>query len=174
SQKSLLDDLTALTKDLISRVETFHDLSIEKLNWKSNPERWSALECLEHLNRYGDFYIPELKKRIEKSKKSAADKFKSGMLGEYLASAMLPDTTGKIKKMNTFKSKFPDHSALNMRHFDRFMKQQANWFELLVQPHSTNLNRVRTNITIARGIIKLKLGDTLRFVIYHNSRHLIQ
>src|SRR5690606_38131702 len=149
SQKSLLDDLTALTKDLISRVETFHDLSIEKLNWKSNPERWSALECLEHLNRYGDFYIPELKKRIEKSKKSAADKFKSGMLGEYFASAMLPDKTGKIKKMNTFKSKNPANSALDMRTVDRFLKQQATLLELLGQSHNTNLNRVRTNITIA-------------------------
>jgi uncharacterized protein (DUF2249 family) len=45
--------------------------------------------------------------------------------------------------------------------------------ELLEIARSKNLNRIRTSISISK-LIKLKLGDTLRVVIYHNGRHLQQ
>jgi len=36
------------------------------------------LECIEHLNRYGDFYIPEITKRIKTGKSTTTSSpFKS-------------------------------------------------------------------------------------------------
>ena len=37
----------------------------------------------------------------------------------------------------------------------------------------TNLTKVKTSITISNWI-KLRLGDTFRFVIHHNLRHVVQ
>ena len=45
--------------------------------------------------------------------------------------------------------------------------------EHLNNSRNINLNKVKTNITISK-LIKLKLGDTFRFLTYHNERHIIQ
>jgi hypothetical protein len=44
---------------------------------------------------------------------------------------------------------------------------------LLEQGKKVDLTRTRTSISIS-SLIKLRLGDTLRVVIYHNQRHLAQ
>ena len=51
----LLADLIERTRININTVEKFRDLPIEELNHKENTEKWSVLECIEHLNLYGDF-----------------------------------------------------------------------------------------------------------------------
>ena len=96
--EALIRDLVERTKDHLNRVQKFSDLSDEELNFKSSPERWSILECLEHLNRYGRFYIPEMQQRIDQSSHRPGD-FKTGWLGNYFANSMLPKD--KLNKMKT-------------------------------------------------------------------------
>ena len=45
--------------------------------------------------------------------------------------------------------------------------------QLLSLAHDKNLNNIRIPISINKWI-KIKLGDTFRFVIYHNERHIQQ
>lgn len=33
-----------------------------ELNYRQHPASWNVLECLEHLNLYGNFYLPEIEK----------------------------------------------------------------------------------------------------------------
>ena len=65
--KKLIQELTEITCDNIAVVESFKKLSYENLNYRDKDDSWSILECIEHLNRYGDFYIPEIKQRIKNS-----------------------------------------------------------------------------------------------------------
>ena len=76
----LINDLIELTKKNMNDIQSFKNLSIEKLNLKPSSESWSILECIEHLNRYGEFYIPEITKRLENSNYQKSDTFKSGIL----------------------------------------------------------------------------------------------
>jgi hypothetical protein len=55
----------------------------------------------------------------------------------------------------------------------KFLDQQKQLLELLTKAQSVDLNKVKTSISISRWI-KLRLGDTLRVVIYHNQRHMKQ
>jgi len=170
--KSLIDDLIERTKKVINEAERFNQLPIETLNWKPNAERWSVLECLEHLNRYGDFYIPEMQKRIQKGKKSDANYiFKSGWLGNYFANSMLPKE--QLNKMKTFKSMNPVGSQLDISTLEKFIRQQKQILDLLSQAREVDLTKTKTSITISNWI-KLRLGDTFRVVIYHNQRHMVQ
>ena len=171
-QKTLLEDLTKQTKDNLEQAKDLQNFTIKALNWKANPESWSILECIEHLNRYGDFYLPEIQQRIDKANKITIDPtFKSGFLGNYFAKSMLPKE--QLNKMKTFKSMNPVGSDLDQSALEKFITQQTKTLDLLEQAKSVNLNKVKTSISISR-LIKLKLGDTLRVVIYHNQRHLLQ
>lgn len=169
--EKLIQDLIEITQKNINQVEQLNTISIKKLNWKSDSDSWSILECLEHLNLYGDFYIPEIDKKIESSKIPAVENFKSGFLGNYFANSMLPKE--KLNKMKTFKDKDPIGSALDSRTIERFLSQQQQLLKLLDKSRKVNLNKTKTAISISTWIT-LKLGDTFRVVIYHNQRHLVQ
>ena len=170
-QEELINDLISRTKEIIEKARSYQSLKHQDLNWKQGPDRWSILECLEHLSLYGDFYLVEIEQRIINSETNPATYFHSGLMGNYFAKSMLPKD-GKINKMKTFKDKDPANSDLPSTTIDRFLKQQQRMIELLELARKVNLNKVKTSITIP--VIKLKLGDTFRFVIYHNQRHLLQ
>ncbi len=169
--KDLIRELSELTQENIRQVEILSKLAIENLNKKSDAESWSVLECIEHLNRYGDFYIPEIRKQINISKHQSSQEFRSGWLGNYFAKSMLPKE--KLNKMKTFKSMNPAGSSLNGEVLERFLAQQKQILELLAASKKINLNKTKTAISISKWI-KLRLGDTFRVVIYHNQRHIVQ
>ena len=97
----LIQDLIERTHININQAKKFNSISTEKLNWRAEQDSWSVLECFEHLNLYGDFYIPEIKIKIESSKTQSKDNFKSGILGNYFAKSMLPK-----EKLNKMKNLF--------------------------------------------------------------------
>ncbi|MGB3465130.1 MAG: DinB family protein [Cyclobacteriaceae bacterium] len=172
-QQKLLEDLSATTRDLLARVEPFTTLSEEALNWRENKEKWSILECFEHLNRYGDFYIPECRHRMEAYKLTGSNltNFKSGLLGNYFSNLMLP--SAQSKKMQSPKDMNPVFSDLDRSVLTEFTRQQKELLKLLSQSEQIDLNKVKTGISLTNWI-KLKLGDTFRVVIYHNLRHVVQ
>lgn len=169
--EKLIQDLIERSRININQAEKFNLLSIEKLNWRAEQNSWSILECFEHLNLYGEFYIPEIKKRIENSKNQPKENFKSGFLGNYFAKSMLPKE--KLNKMKTFKDKNPIGSKLDKSTIDNFILQQEQILNLLEKAREVDLNKTKTAISISKWI-KLKMGDTFRVVVYHNERHLVQ
>lgn len=169
--EALLVDLANRTKQLIQEAELLKDKSEEALNYKQHAESWSVLECLEHLNLYGRFYLPEIKKRIQEGKGKQESVFKSGWLGNYFANSMLPKE--KLNKMKTFKNMNPLNSQLDKQVIDEFLNQQTELLQLLEESRKISLNKTKTSISISK-LLKLKLGDTFRFVIYHNQRHMAQ
>ena len=171
NSSTLLDELREITQTNIQEVKQLLALDSEQLNYKPSSESWSILECMEHLNRYGNFYIPEITQRIKQSKHEKSDTFKTGLLGDYFAKSMLPKE--KLNKMKTFKSMNPNNSQLDASVLDTFLDQQKQLLKLLDQSENINLTKTKTAISISK-LIKLRLGDTLRVVIYHNWRHVVQ
>ncbi|MEQ8425850.1 MAG: DinB family protein [Cyclobacteriaceae bacterium] len=173
TRAELIDDLTKRTQGVIKEARAFRERSPAELNERPTPTSWTILECLEHLSLYGDFYIPEIKSRIEHAQQSNNEAFKSGWLGNYFAISMLPGENGKLNKIKTFKNMNPIHKQLSPDVIDRFLVQQDEILSLLDKSSKIDLGKVKTAISISK-LIKLKLGDTLRVVIYHNQRHIKQ
>ncbi|WP_370408300.1 hypothetical protein [Tenacibaculum dicentrarchi] len=118
-----------------------------------------------------EFYNNEIRKRIEKSKYQKSTVFKSGYLGNKFALDMLPKEG--MKTMNTFKSKNPIYSKLDKKVvLVRFITLQKELLNLLELANNIDLTKTKTAITLP--ILKFRLGDTFRFVINHNQRHIIQ
>lgn len=167
----LISELINLTQTHLQKATSLLHEDLSTLNLKKTETAWSVLECLEHLNLYGDFYLPEIEEQMKRKSTLAVENFKPGWLGNYFAESMKPSPN--MKKMKTFKDKNPNKSQLDFSTVERFIKQQKELLHSLEQAKSVNLNTVKTKITLSPWI-KLKLGDTLRFVIFHNERHLVQ
>ncbi|WP_353102670.1 DinB family protein [Myroides odoratus] len=168
----LLSNLLELTQQIKQEAIAFQELPDFLLYTRPQPASWSVLECIEHLNRYGYFYIPEITIRISTSKYTTPSPiFKSGFLGNHFAKSMLPKA--KLNKMKTFKSMNPSTSHVDREVLTVFIQQQDSLIALLEQAKNINLNQTKTSISISKWI-KLKLGDTLKVVVFHNLRHLVQ
>ena len=167
----LLTELEQYVTAHIEYAEALQKESEAKLQSKKNEKSWSVLECLEHLNLYAAFYNPEIAKRMKSSKYPASNTFTSGYLGNKFAIDMLPKKG--MKTMNTFKSKNPIYSKLKKEEvLLSFITFQKELLELLKVAANKNLTKTKTSITLP--LLKLRLGDTFRFVIHHNERHIVQ
>lgn len=169
----LVGELLAITESATAAAKTFRQLNETQLNLKEAPEKWSILECLEHLNLYGDFYLPEIQKAVLGTKRTSTSHiFRSGLIGNYFANLMKV-RNGKIVKMKTFADKNPVGSQLTLLTIDRFLKQQEMLKSLLEQARTAELTHTKVPISLTK-LIKLRLGDTLRFFVYHIERHIAQ
>lgn len=174
SASELLQKLTSLTERNLAAGEAFVALDDGTLNLRQRPDAWNTLDCLAHLNHYGDYYLPEIRRQIEGTKyRIDTETFTSSWMGNYFASGMKPSP--KTKKIKTFKNADPpnftqraDRSAIT-----EFIRQQKEMLELLQMAAKVDLSKTKTGTSIT-NLIKLRLGDTLRVVVYHNWRHVKQ
>lgn len=169
----LIEELLATTAWSTRTVEKLKELGVDRLNAKSSPSDWSALECIEHLNLYGNFYLPVIEEAIlSHQPNKTLTLFRSGFIGDYFVN-MIRVKPGEMKKMSTTKDKNPLGSILTVTTVDRFLKQQHLLKALLEQATYTDMTKLRTPISITK-MVRLRLGDTLRFMVYHIERHVIQ
>ncbi len=177
--KAVLDELENMTRDIIAVAEQeFLPLSLDTLRQRPSASSWSIGECLQHLNLYGEYYLPALKKAMTEGKNAPQASFKATWLGEYFANMMLPKTNGELKtKMKTFKDKdpaqMPESIAVPNDVLEVFLQQQRQFLAGIAQARYCDLQGVSIPITISR-MIRLTIGDTLRFNVFHNIRHLHQ
>jgi len=138
--------------------------------------KWSANECLQHLNSYGNYYLPAIEQATKRSidrQQYPASQFKTGWLGNYFTRLMLPAEDGTVKKMKSPgahipKSIFDSHEVISS-----FIDQQEKMLQLLEAAKKIDLNKTKVPISIA-PVISLKLGDVFSFIIAHNQRHVLQ
>jgi hypothetical protein len=159
------------SQQVISRVELLKDYDMQVLTWKENETSWNVLECLEHLNLYGDFYLPQIENEISNSLTEKSRSFSSGFIGNYFSKAMLPKE--KLNKMKTFKDKDPINTSLDNHVLTRFIEQQRKLIELLNKSNSVNLTKVKIKTSLS-SYVRLRLGDTFQFYVNHILRHMKQ
>jgi len=138
---------------------------------------WSAMQCLGHLNTYGDYYLPAIEKAIKEAKeknKTRSETFTPGWLGNYFTNLMMPNENGvPSKKLKAPKNYTTNNEGDSDCTIAKFIDQQEKMLQLLEEAKSVDLNAVRIPISIAK-FIKLKLGDVFMFLIAHNLRHVKQ
>lgn len=168
----LIKDLRNLTTEHLTYIEQLSTRTDKELTYRTAEGSWNTLECLEHLNYYGNFYLPEINTRISKAKEKKTEViFKSGVLGNYFAKSMWPEE--KLNTMNTFKSMNPIGNQLTNSTVSESIKQLKEILSILDTVENYSLTKIKTSISISKWIT-LRLGDTLRVVIYHNERHMRQ
>ena len=136
--------------------------------------KWSAAQCIEHLNSYGSYYLPAIEMAIKSSKKKGQkplETFATGWLGNYFTNLMKP--SDKMKKMAAPKAHTPIINLDVVKVVAEFIDQQEKMLKLLEDAKSISLSDTKVAISIAK-FVKLKLGDVLLFLAAHNERHILQ
>ncbi|MCB0548207.1 MAG: DinB family protein [Phaeodactylibacter sp.] len=164
--------ITRLQSDVQRIIETVETelLPLEKnvLNRKPAPEKWSILECIEHLNRYNRFYNAELERALEYKGKPAA--FNPGWMGNYFVQSVSPENTKPMKTMSHLN---PTDSQLGVKVLEEFLNHQRHLLKLLTSAKGANLNRRAVRVEVFR-LLRIKTGDAFRFLVAHQQRHLQQ
>jgi hypothetical protein len=143
-----LDTLITKTQQIITQVEYLNNQELSTLTWREHTTSWNILECIEHLNLYGDFYLPHIESGIRTSSTFPSKEFISGWLGSYFAKSMLP--TEKGTKMSTFKNKNPLNQSLDKECIDRFLTQQYHLIDLLVLAKEVNIEQIKIPTSISK------------------------
>ena len=174
STESFYKELEGITNEIISFTEqNFKTLSTEKLLKKTSPDKWSIGECLQHLVKYGEFYLNAMETQLAKERNSEPTViYKTGYFGNKFAEMLRYKEQG-MKKMKAPKIESLYFTTVQENIVDIFLARQNKLLELLAKTKHLNLAKVKVPIALTR-LIKTKIGDTLRFTIYHNQRHFIQ
>lgn len=169
----LLDSLQADVRQLILVATQLQQEDPDVLLKQPAPGKWSVAQVLEHLNSYGRYYLPAIEQSLQ-AQKPAKEWFKPGWFGNYFTKIMKPGVDGKIgNKMNAPKNHRPAPDLDIKPVLDTFLEQQQQLLKLLEAAKKKDIGSIRTPISISR-LIKLKVGDTFRFLIAHEQRHMVQ
>jgi hypothetical protein len=172
------DFFDQLTNDLlVLRVvaqQRFRPLSAEELNRRPSPSRWSAGQCLEHLNIVGGYYLPSIAARIKKAQERGskpAPVAKSGYFGRKLIEAMR--TPASVKSSVTPQRYAPTGTRLPRTVTEVFSRQIDELLRLVLLARQVNANAVRVPNAIF-PLLLLRLTDQLEFLVVHIQRHVAQ
>jgi len=169
----LLENLQADVRQLILAAKYLQSPDPGLLLQEPAPGKWSVVQVLEHLNSYGRYYLLAIERALEKDK-PAMEIFKPGWLGNYFTKLMKPRENGVIpNKMQSPKEHRPSKYLDVLPVLTTFLEQQHYLLELLELAKSKNISSIRIPVSISR-LIRLKSGDTFRFLVAHEQRHFVQ
>lgn len=159
-------------RHLQQAIQNYQNLPDEILLKPSSSGGWSIAQCLEHLNTYGDYYLPLFEKGlVEGQDDLSIETIKSTWLGKLAIDSMNPEK-GK-KKFNAMKGHIPEVSLDAKAVVAEFINQQEQLLQILRTAKNKRIQQIKIPISIAK-FLKLHLGDAIRFLIIHNERHIRQ
>jgi hypothetical protein len=174
----LIHELKTITNENIDNLKSrFCNLNEEQKRWKSIENSWNVLEIFAHLNHYAKYYHTTFKNKITKTRfTKPSEIFISSPLGRSAWKSM------KLGNANNIKRRFKAPKSYNPMFDSNLIKGNdiEIFHDYLIELHTiidsaqkVNLRKVKIPISIST-IIRLKLGDALLFVVYHNQRHIQQ
>ncbi|MVT06884.1 DinB family protein [Chitinophaga tropicalis] len=171
----LLNDLRLQVKELMRITQSrFLAETQETLLKQPEPGKWCAAECLDHLNAYSRFYIPEMEAAVAAHKGTAPASFKSGWLGNYFTKMMQPKQDGTLSmKMQAPKAYRPQADLNAGQVVQEFSMWLQRMDDVLVRAAQADIQHIRIPTTLGNWL-KFSLGDTFRFVLAHEDRHVRQ
>jgi len=174
----LLKEVRTITQNNLEVLKKkFSHLSKEQKNWKATEHAWNVQEIFAHLNQYALFYHHAFLSRISKTRfTEPKELYQSSPLGRSAWKSMKLGNAKNVKrKFNSARNYNPtiEPSFLHENDIQLFENGQKDLLEIIEKAASVNIRKVKVPISMSK-IIKLRLGDALLFVAYHNERHVQQ
>ena len=149
-------------------------LSEEQLNWKPATDRWSMAECLDHLSISELSFKPYLADAIARGRQrfpvNAPPPYLPSMMGGWLARALVPENTGKMKAPQILQ---PFNPSAILGAIDRFLGQQAELRHWVVDARGIDYNKTRLRSPVTR-LVRYSVADAYVVMVVHARRHLGQ
>lgn len=172
--EELLNELAQDVRRIKEAAQFFTAADKNKMVYTPEKGRWSVVQILEHLNAYNRHYLPVIEKELSLITHDASAWFTSGYWGEKFTKMMKPDNVYEVKNKMKTQKKMSFSNSLNVDTvLTEFLAGQDKLLQLLEMARGKDLAKIHIPISLTK-LIKLRLGDTLRFLIAHEQRHMIQ
>lgn len=174
----LIQEIRLITQDNISIIrENFIYLNSEQRKWKIDKVSWDINQIFMHLNDYATYYHSTIISKINKTKfKDSKEIFISSPLGRAAWKSMklgnLKNIKRKIKSPKQYNPVY-NNKTYNSKSLEEFIENQEELLKIIDLAATVNLKKVKIPISISK-IVRLRLGDALLFLNYHNQRHIQQ
>ncbi len=172
------DFFDQLTTDLlvlrVGAQQRLRPLSAEELNRRPGPSRWSAGQCLEHLNIVGGYYLPSIAARLTQALASGskpAPTARHGYVGRRFIEAMRAPAS--VKAYQSPQRYAPTGTRLPRTVTEVFSRQLDELLRLVLLARQVNANAVRIPNAVF-PLLRLRLTDQLEYLVVHIQRHIIQ
>lgn len=174
SRQGLITELLDRTELIKASTATFLRLTDEQLSFSPAPGKWSIAEIFAHLNLSNDIYIRLILPRVTLAADTASDAFRSSWLGEWTYEKIVPRPDGTVLKMKSAKSVIPVKPKGEFREVLYGFQRRCDALDDILRHSSTkDLRRIRVPFHFI-PLLNFGLGETLRFLIAHNERHVLQ
>ena len=141
-----------------------------QLNFKPDADKWSVLQCVEHLNRYSEYYLKTIENKLSKAKEKGAEEVKYSWFGRMSIKSIHPDNR---KKSKTLARLNPAASEVNRGILQDFITHQKTLLTLMDKAEKHSLNSIKIPADVFK-LLKLRLGECFEFLIVHQQRHILQ
>lgn len=174
----VFNEVATITEKNIQQLKSkFSNYSDDQLNWKPNTSTWSLAEIFAHLNAYAKFYHHALNDRIDRTRfRSTRINYSSSPLGKSAWMSMKLGNARNVKrKFNAPRDYNPtvNPSLVTGNEIALLLQGQNEFLGIIEKSVAVNLKKVKVPISISK-LVRLRLGDALLFVAYHNDRHMEQ
>ncbi|HEY4108583.1 DinB family protein [Puia sp.] len=174
SRQGLVAELLDRTELLKASTKPFLRLTDEQLISRPAPGKWCIAEVYSHLNLSMDQHIRKILSRIALAPDHPVDKYRSGWLGDWLYERIMPRPDGSVFKLKALPAHSPEAGTLDAREeLEAFQRHCDALDDILRHVSTKDLRRIRIPFSL-NGLIRLRLGDLLRFLVAHSERHLLQ
>ncbi len=179
NSKEHIQQLQLITEEIINGSETFFDgINEEVFNHNLHPKKWSIAQCLNHLNRYAEFYHAQFKSVLDAEEKEnlkaqdEAIKY-SWITRNFLKYITLDENNNPIKKTKAPRKTYQVNSDFTKKEYELFMDNQKEMLSLLKMAEDQSSYRFK-KIKTMFPLLSLKAIDLFAINVHHNYRHFIQ
>ena len=174
SRQGLITELLDRTELIKAGTQTFLRLTDDQLIFAPAPGKWSIIEVFAHLNLSNDIYIRIILPRVTLATDTPSDEFRSSWLGEWTYEKIVPRPDGSVLIMKPAKSVQPVKPQADIKEVLYNFQSKCDALDDILRHSSTkDLRRIRIPFHFV-PFLHFGLGETLRFLIAHNERHLLQ
>lgn len=174
TQQDLLSQLEAeLHASLNDLRNQFATLGEETLRSRPDPAGWSALECLAHLNRFADDYIPGINRAIHRAKARCwmpAEVVVYSSRGRRLVKRANPQNGKRYKTSKRYNFA---HQPVEQEVIKSLIIKCEQLMRILQSAKEIDINRPTVE-KVGSWFGRYPLGNLLEFLVLHNRRHLSQ
>ncbi|AUD02861.1 DinB family protein [Spirosoma pollinicola] len=170
-------DLQVRIRAVLDTVDReFSSLTDEQLRWKPAPDKWSIVECLQHLNLAERFYIRNIQHKVDALGFIQTAPVDQSLESDWIGKAFLYVVDPQIKIKVPAPGTVRPRSASDLLPADvmtQFVDLQTLLHTLLDKAVYLDWNQEKV-MSLFGNWLKIRVGDAIRMLVAHTERHMKQ
>jgi len=146
-------------------------LDVKQLNWQPRADAWSIGQCLDHLRKGNEVYLPAIAAALEGRPDRVVDEIKLGGFSRwFIRNFIAPNPGGTRAKAP---GKVVPRTQVDAGILDAFLRSNQAARELVRRASRYDVNGIRFRNPFL-PLLRFTVGTGLEITAKHEGRHLLQ